>query len=344
MQFNAGESNVPIRVAIVHDWLYTIGGAERVLRAMLLCFPNATVYALFDALTPSDRAKIGLGATRTSFLQHMPGMPRRHRLYLPLMPLAVEQFDLSGYDLIISSSYAVAKGVLTGPDQFHLAYVHSPMRYAWDLQHQYLREAKLEKGARGWLTRWLLHRMRMWDSRTAQGVNSWVANSHFVARRVHKVYGRRAVVIPPPVTVPDRPPSAKKEDYFLAASRLVSYKNVRAIVQAFAELPDQTLVVAGDGPERGRLEAIAGQNVRFRGFLPDAEMRLLMGRARAFIFAAEEDFGIMPLEAQAEGTPVIALGRGGARETIATAGPAQTGLFFDVAEPLSHSGCGHSIH
>jgi glycosyltransferase involved in cell wall biosynthesis len=322
-----------LRVAIVHDWLYTIGGAERVLSAILRCFPDATLYALFDTLGEHERAAIGHSDTQTSFLQSMPGIPRWHRFYLPLMPLAVEQFDLSGYDLIISSSYAVAKGVLTGPDQLHLSYVHTPMRYAWDLQHQYLREAGLDKGVRSWIARLILHRMRMWDSRTAHGVDGWIANSHFVARRIQKFYGQKAVVIPPPVRVPSVPPAYQKGNHFLAASRLVAYKNIRSIVAAFAELPALKLIVVGEGPERRKLQQLATSNVEFRGHIPDAELRGLMREARAFVFAAEEDFGIAPLEAQGEGTPVIALGRGGVRETIVTSGTAPTGLFFKQPRP-----------
>jgi glycosyltransferase involved in cell wall biosynthesis len=324
-----------LRVAVVHDWLYTLGGAEKVLSAIIGCFPDATVYALFDTLTDRERGKIGHAATKTSFLQRMPGIGRWHRHYLPLMPLAVEQFDLSDYDLVISSSYAVAKGVLTGPDQLHLAYVHSPMRYAWDLQHQYLRDARLERGIRSWVIRILLHRMRIWDSRTAYGVDGWIANSHFVARRIEKIYGRKAVVIPPPVEVPSALPAPRKGDYFLAASRLVPYKNLGSIVQAFAALPDQRLIVAGDGPQKSYLRRLAGANVELRGFATDSELRRLMREAKAFIFAAEEDFGIVPLEAQGEGTPVIALGRGGARETIVVTGPAPTGLFFDDPTPAA---------
>src|SRR6266478_6005307 len=191
-----------IRIAIVHDWLYTIGGSERVLSAMLRCFPGAMVYSLFDTLSDDDRRKIGHTSARTSFLQRMPGIGRHHWLYFPLMPLAVEQLDLSDYDVVISSTHAVAKGVLTGPDQLHLTYVHTPMRCAWDLQHQYLKQAGLEKGVRSWPVRMLLHYMRMWDSRTAQGVDGWSTNSHYIARRIHKIYGQRAVVIPPPVRVP----------------------------------------------------------------------------------------------------------------------------------------------
>ena len=321
-----------LRVAVIHDWLYIFGGAERVLRSILRCLPSADVYALFDTMSEADHARVGLGAVRTSFLQRMPAISTRHRLYLPLMPLAIEQLDLRDYDLVVSSSYAVAKGVLTGPDQLHLAYVHSPMRYAWDLQHQYLAESRLTRGVKSVLARVLLHHMRLWDTRTAHGVDGYMANSQFVARRVNKTYGRRARVIYPPVSVPVELPSEQgRGDYFLTASRLVPYKNVRAIVEAFRDLPGQQLVVAGIGPELRQLQAIAGPNVSFAGFVPDAELRRLMAGARAFIFAAEEDFGIVPVEAQGEGTPVIALGRGGLRETLITGGPAPTGLFFDAA-------------
>jgi glycosyltransferase involved in cell wall biosynthesis len=325
-----------MRVAVVHDWLYTFGGAERVLQSMMRCLPAADVFALFDILPTIDRARISPTQSRTSFLQHMPGIRRYHRLYLPLMPLAVEQFDLSGYDLVVSSSYAVAKGVLTGPDQLHLAYVHSPMRYAWDLQHQYLTESRLTSGPKSLLARLLLHRMRLWDTRTANGVDAYMVNSHFVGRRVRKIYGRDAKVIHPPVGVPDKPPPARvKENFFLTASRLVSYKNVHAVVEAFRNMPDQKLVVAGRGPELKRLQSMAGPNVKFAGFVPDAELRRLMGSARAFIFAAEEDFGITPLEAQSEGTPVLALARGGVRETIRGDGAAPTGVLFDFPTPAA---------
>ncbi len=330
-----GLSCVPphVRVAIVHDWLYTVGGAERVLAAMLRVLPQADVFCLFDLLSEEGRASIGLRGSTTSFLQRMPLLRKRHRLYLPLMPIAVEQFDLSGYDLVVSSSYAVAKGVLTGPVQLHLSYVHSPMRYAWDLQHQYLRETKVAGGIKGALARSLLHRMRLWDTRTAHGPDAYIANSAFVAWRIRKVYGREAEVIHPPVRVPAVFKPAKKERFFLTASRLVPYKNVHLIVEAFRQLPDERLLVAGDGPELARLRAMAGPNVSFLGHVPDEELRALMAAARAFIFAAEEDFGIVPVEAQAQGTPVVALGRGGLCETIITTGPQPTGMFFDRPDP-----------
>ena len=321
------------RVAVVHDWLYTLGGAEKVLRSILRCFPQADLFCLFDVLGEADRRQIGYDRAATSFLQHMPGIARNHRRYLPLMPLAIEQLDLRGYDLVISSSFAVAKGVLTGPDQLHVSYVHSPMRYAWDLQLQYLHEAGLDRGLKSGLARLLLHRMRIWDVRTASGVDRYVANSAFVARRVRKLYGCQAKVIHPPVRVPEQLQGLARGDFFLTASRLVPYKNVRVLVEAFARLPGQRLVVAGCGPEYERLQALAGSNVEMIGFVDDDTLRRLMATARAFVFAAEEDFGIAPVEAQALGTPVIALGRGGALETVVTQGENATGLLFAGPEP-----------
>jgi glycosyltransferase involved in cell wall biosynthesis len=318
-----------MRVAIVHDWLYVVGGAELVLKEMLECYPDADVFTLFDFLSDDDRARIGLGKTKTSFLQKLPFVKNQHRLFLPLMPMAIEQFDLSGYDLVISSSYAVAKGVITGPDQIHVSYVHSPMRYAWDLQHTYLEQSGY-RGVLGFAVRYLLHRMRIWDTRTANGVDVMLANSGFIARRIRKVYGRNPTVVFPPVTLSLRPKQVERANYFLAASRLVPYKNIEQIVRAFALMPDQQLVVAGDGPEAKKLQKIATSNVSFAGHVPTPELRRLMSMARAFVFAAEEDFGIITVEAEAEGTPVLALGRGGSRETVAEG---RTGLFFDEPTP-----------
>ncbi|WPO43361.1 glycosyltransferase [Tardiphaga sp. 42S5] len=328
-----------MRVAVVHDWLYTLGGAEQVLREILQCYPEADVFTLFDVLTPEDRAKIGFKKARTSFLQKMPFIRKRHRSYLPLMPIAIEQFDLSGYDLVISSSYAVAKGVITGPNQLHVSYVHSPMRYAWDLQHAYLNESGYTAGIKSALARALLHRIRIWDVRTAHGPDAMLANSNFVAKRIKKVYGRDAKVIYPPVTMSKLPPDLPVGDHFLAASRLVPYKKIEAVIQAFAELPDQKLIVAGDGPDAERLKAIAGPNVTFVGFVSDEKLRELMATARAFVFAAEEDFGIIVVEAESEGAPVLAFGRGGARETVSASPELRTGMFFDSNEPKAIAEC-----
>jgi glycosyltransferase involved in cell wall biosynthesis len=328
-----------MRIAVVHDWLYTVGGAEQVLREILRCYPDADVFTLFDVLSPEDRARIGFKKAHTSFLQKMPFIRTRHRSYLPLMPIAIEQFDLSGYDLVISSSYAVAKGVITGPNQLHVSYVHSPMRYAWDLQHAYLNESGYTTGIKSALARALLHRIRIWDVRTSHGPDAMLANSSFVAKRIKKVYGRDAKVIYPPVTMSALPADLPVGEHFLAASRLVPYKKIEAVIKAFAQLPEQKLVVAGDGPDAERLKAMAGPNVTFVGFVSDGRLRELMATARAFVFAAEEDFGIIVVEAQSEGAPVLALGRGGARETVSASLDHRTGMFFDSNEPSAIADC-----
>jgi glycosyltransferase involved in cell wall biosynthesis len=282
-----------------------------------------------DFLPPGERDFILDKPVTTSFIQNLPLARRKYRGYLPLMPLAVEQFDLSRYDLVISSSHAVAKGVLCGPDQLHLCMCYSPMRYAWDMQHQYLRESGLDKGPKGWLVRWMLHKLRIWDTRTANGVDEFVAISRFIARRIHKAYRRDSTVIYPPVDVDAFELREDKEDFYLTASRMVPYKKIDLIVAAFNDMPDKRLVVIGDGPDFAKIRARAGSNVELLGYQPFTVLRDRMQRARAFVFAAEEDFGIAPLEAQACGTPVIAFGKGGALETIrGLDDPLPTGVFF----------------
>ncbi|HEX5435619.1 MAG TPA: glycosyltransferase family 4 protein [Gemmatimonadaceae bacterium] len=328
------------RVAIVHDWLVTSAGAERVLQQMLTLFPDADLYSLIDFMPEDLRTLLGGRRARTSFLQRLPGARKHYRSYLPLMPLAVEQFDLSAYDLVLSSSYAVAKGVITGPDQLHLCMCYSPIRYAWDLQHQYLQEAHLTRGIRGALARYILHRIRTWDVRTANGVDGFIAISHYIARRIWKVYRRESTVIYPPVDVDEFTLREQKEDFYLTASRLVPYKRIDLIVAAFAAMPDRKLVVIGDGPEARKIRALAGLNTTILGHQPFPVLRDHMQRARAFVFAAEEDFGIAPLEAQACGTPVIAYDKGGARETIAGLDQAApTGVRFaeQSADAIRHA-------
>ena len=318
-----------MKTAIVHDWLVTYAGAERVLEQMLQVLPDAELYSLIDFVPPAERSFLGGRPVRTSFLQRLPGARTRYRSYLPLMPLAIEQFDLSAYDLVVSSSYAVAKGVLTGPDQLHICMCYSPMRYAWDLQHQYLRETGLARGLRSGLARALLHYVRNWDGRTAQGVDEFIAISRFVARRIRKVYRRDSVVMYPPVDVEAFTPGARREKYYVTASRLVPYKRIDLLVEAFAGMPDRRLIVIGDGPELGRVRSKTGSNVTLIGAQPVSALRDYLQRACAFVFAAEEDFGIAPLEAQACGTPVIAYGKGGAVETIrGLEFPEPTGVFF----------------
>ncbi|HCD7697046.1 TPA: glycosyltransferase, partial [Klebsiella michiganensis] len=254
---------------------------------------------------------------------------KKYQSYLPLMPLAIEQLDVSKHDIILSSSHAVAKGILTGPDQLHISYVHSPIRYAWDLQHQYLREAGLSKGLKATLARWLLHKIRIWDCRTANGVDHFIANSQFIARRIKKVYGRKADVIYPAVDVERFALQTNKQDYYMTASRMVPYKRMDLIVEAFSHMPTKRLVVIGDGPEMNKIKSKATNNIEILGYQPNDVMQKYMSEAKAFVFAAEEDFGITPVEAQACGTPVIAYGKGGALETIISIEKEDpTGLFF----------------
>lgn len=327
LNMTANWDDTQMRVAIVHDWLVVYGGAERVLQQIIECFPQADVFTLVDFL--EDRTCLKGRPVRTSFIQELPFARKHYRGYLPLMPLAIEQFDISGYDLVISSSYAVAKGVLTGPDQLHVSYVHSPIRYAWDLQHQYLRESGLNRGIKSVLARVLLHYIRGWDSRSANGVDYLIANSRFVARRISKVYGRDATVIYPPVDVSGFPMHAEKSDFYLTASRLVPYKRMDLIVKAFSATPERRLLVIGDGPDADKVRAASTPNVAILGYQPFEVLCDCMQRARAFIFAAEEDFGISLVEAQACGTPVIAYGKGGALESVVGfPKPCPTGVFF----------------
>ena len=319
-----------MKVAIIHDWLTMTGGAERVLYQLLAAFPAADLFCVVCFLSDDDEQKLLKGRkVRTTFIQRLPGSRRYYRSFLPLMPLAIEQFDLSDYDLVISSTSAVAKGVITGPDQFHLAYTYSPIRYAWDQQHTYLTEAKLTSGLRGAFARLLLHYIRLWDTRTAHGVDQFVAISRFISRRIKKVYGRDSIVIYPPVDLERFEFNPVQEDFYLTASRLVPYKRVSLIAECFAAMPDRKLVIIGDGPEMEATRAHAAPNITFLGRQTDEVVADYMRRAKAFVFAAEEDFGIVPLEAQACGTPVIAFGRGGSLETVLGCdGPRQTGVSF----------------
>lgn len=323
----AMEAGLPQRVAVVHDWLSTYTGAERVLEQILQCVSSADVFALCDFLPADQRAFLGERSVRTSFLQRLPLARKIFRHYLPLMPLAVEQFDFSGYDAVVSSSWAFAKGVITSPDQLHLSYIHTPIRYAWELQHEYLDRSGLGAGLRAAIVRATLHRLRLWDVATARRADVLVANSHYVARRIAKCYGRKARVIYPPVDVDQFSLCTEKENYYLAASRLVPYKRVDLVVEAFSRTPHRKLAVIGDGPGMRRLKRLAGPNIELLGYQPASVLREYMQKARAFVFAGEEDFGIMPVEAQACGTPVIAFGKGGATETVI---PGETGEWFEV--------------
>ena len=320
-----------MKIALIAEWLETYAGSERVLEQMIHCFPSADLFAVIDVLPDEERGFLQGKTPKVTFIEKLPGAKKHFRHYLPLMPLAIEQLDLSGYDLIISSSHAVSKGILVGPDQVHISYVHSPMRYAWDLQHQYLRESGLDQRLRGWIARIALHYLRLWDLRTVPGVDHFVANSHFIGRRIKRVYGRSSTVIYPPIDIESFPLHREKTDVYVTASRMVPYKRMDLIVEAFSKMPDKRLIVIGDGPEMEKIKKLSGPNITLLGYQPIEVLKEQLQKAKAFIFAAEEDFGIVPLEAQATGTPVIAFGKGGALETVIPPGTDKvpTGLFFE---------------
>ncbi|HBV5443620.1 TPA: glycosyltransferase family 4 protein, partial [Klebsiella pneumoniae] len=318
-----------LNVGIVADWLVTYAGSEKVIKEFIELYPNASLYSVVDYLSESDRPLFNGKRATTTFIQNMPFAKKRYQKYLPLMPLAIEQLDVSKHDIVLSSSHAVSKGVLTGPDQLHISYVHSPIRYAWDLQHQYLKEAGMDSGVKGLLAKWLLHKIRIWDHRTSNGVDHFIANSKFIARRIKKVYGREADVIYPPVDVERFSLCECKDDYYFTASRMVPYKRMDLIVEAFSHMPDKKLVVIGDGSEMDKIKSKATKNIEILGYQPNSVMQEHMRQAKAFVFAAEEDFGITPVEAQACGTPVIAFGKGGALETVKSN---VTGILFERQE------------
>ena len=320
------------RMALVHDWLPVYAGAERVLEQMIGTFGQADLFSLFDFLPADQREFLQGKEVTTSFFQRLPFARSKYRNYLPLAPLAIEQFDLRGYEVVVSSSYVVAKGVLTTPDQLHLSYVHSPIRYAWDLQGTYLQQQGIERGLRSTIARLILHYMRLYDVASANRVDAFVANSHHVARRIWKTYRRQAEVLYPPVDTEAFALHETKDDHYVTVSRLVPYKRIDVLVRAFAAMPDRELIVIGDGPDLGRLQAMAPPNVRFLGRQPHEALAYYLRHARGFLFGALEDFGIAPVEAMACGTPVVAFGRGGALETVR---PGETGLFFDEQTPAA---------
>lgn len=307
-----------LRVAIVHDQLYTIGGAEKVLRSLCDIFPDADVYALYSVLSQEDlRFIMGDRRPKLSFIRRLPWVERLRQVYFPLMPLAVEQFDLRGYDLIVSSSYLVAKGVISGPNQCHVCYIHSPMRYAWDQQGAYL--GSMHNAAKRAAARLVLHYMRGWDARTANGVDVFVANSAFVARRTEKAYRRSARVLYPPVDLEpfwSTRPERRHENRFVTMSRIADGKRIDILLDAFRAMPNLELDIIGSGDALARLRSMAPPNVHFLGWLPSDEAATKIAEAAGFVFAAEEDFGISPVEAQAAGTPVVAFSSGGTAETV----------------------------
>jgi glycosyltransferase involved in cell wall biosynthesis len=305
-----------MKVAIVHDWLTTWAGAEKALAELLACFPNAEIFTTVNFLSVEDNPCLVGRSIHTSFIQKLPGARKHYRRYLPLMPLAIEQFDLKGFDLIISSSHAVAKGVISDPEAVHVCYCYSPMRYAWDMQHQYLRQSGNTRGPVSWLMRWQLHRLRQWDYLSAQRVDHFIAISHYIKRRIETFYRREAEVIYPPVDVEKFNHERSREAFYLTASRMVPYKRMDLVIEAFNQTPERKLIVIGDGPDYKKLSRLAGPNVTLLGYQTDEVLIDHLERTRAFVYMAEEDFGILPVEAQAAGAPVIGYRVGGIKETI----------------------------
>jgi glycosyltransferase involved in cell wall biosynthesis len=302
-------------------------GSEKCVESFVNIWNDADVFSLVDHLNTEERDTILKGKfANTSFIQKMPFSKKHHRMYLPLFPFAIEQFDLSDYDLILSSSHAVAKGVLTNPDQLHICYCHSPIRYAWSSYHDYIKDNNLSKGIKGFFAKKALHNIRIWDYTTVNRVDQFIANSNHIAKKIKKYYRRDADVIYPPVDVTKFSCETNKDDYYLTVSRFVPYKKIDLIVEAFAKLPDKKLVVIGDGPDASKIRKLATKNIEIVDFQPFESLKNYMQKAKAFLFAAEEDFGITIVEAQACGTPVIAYRVGGASETVIEG---KTGLLYD---------------
>ena len=323
------------RVALIHDWLPLIGGAERVLQELTNIFPQADIFTLFDFLTPKQKEIFNVKNIYSSYLNKLPYVKKYYRHLLGFCPQAIESFDLTEYDLVISSSASVAKGVITRPNQVHIAYVHSPARYAWDLTHQYLKQSNLDNGLKGYLAQRILSNFRIWDMRTANGVDYFISNSNYITKRIYKTYRREAQTIYPPINVDFFEFSDKKEDFYLTASRFVPYKRVDLIANAFAKMPHKKLIIIGDGPDYQKIKTIClnAPNITLLGYQDTPILKNYMQRARAFVFAAEEDFGIIPVEAQACGTPVIAYGAGGTLETVIDIidnPETGTGIFFNM--------------
>lgn len=305
-----------LRIAIVHEWFVNHAGSEKVVEQMLKVFPQADVFALVDFLPENRRQYLGGKSVSTSFIQKIPFARKHFRNYFFLFPMAVESHDLRKYDIILSSSHMVSKGLICNQNQLHISYCHSPCRYAWDLYHQYLEEAGLLTGIKGRLAQYFLHKLRIWDFISTQRVSHFLANSAYIGRRIAHVYNRPSDVLYPPVDVESFSLQATKGDYYFAASRLVPYKKMDIIAQAFQQMPGKKLILVGSGKDELNIRRFAAPNIEFKTEASNADFRKWMSEAKAFVFAAEEDFGITMAEALACGTPVIAFGRGGACEIV----------------------------
>lgn len=312
-----------MKVAIITDWIVDIGGAEKVLKSVCDIYKDADIFTLFYRKKSIESLK--LPYPYSTALQRLPFIDKIYRNLLPLFPYFIEQIDVSSYDLIISLSHSVAKSVITNHNQTHICYIYTPMRYLYDLYFEYLKDHNLHRGLKSFLIRYMLHRIRLWDYTTKDRPDHYIACSKYVANRVKKIYGKECDIIYPPVDIENITFETKKEDYYITVSRLVPYKKIDVIVEAFNMMPDKKLVVIGDGPQMRKIKAIAGKNIEITGFLPSKDVVRYVSKAKAFVFAALEDFGIAPIEAQASGTPVIAYAKGGSLETVVEN---KTGLFF----------------
>ncbi len=310
-----------LKTAIVHEWLVNYAGSERVVESFTNIWPEADVFALVDFLSDEQREIILKGRkANTSFIQKLPFAKTKHRNYLPLFPSAIERLDLSAYDIIISSSHAVTKGFKKKENQLHITYCHSPMRYAWDQAEHYL------YGFKGVVAKLFLDYLRKWDLKSASNVDYFIANSQHIAEKIKRIYKREAAVIYPPVDTDKFEVGNKKENYYLTASRMVPYKKLDLVVEAFNQMPGKRLVVIGSGPEKDKIKSVAGSNIQIVGHQDREALKSFMQKTEAFVFAAEEDFGIIVVEAMACGTPVIALNKGGAKESVICG---TTGILFD---------------
>lgn len=316
-----------MKIALVHEWLVFYAGGERVFESFTNIWKDADVFALVDFLNDEQRKIILKGKhAHTTFIQKLPFAEKKFRSYLPLFPLAIESLNFSKYDVIISSSHAVTKGVRKKPNQLHISYCHSPMRYIWDEAETYFEAAKLNTGIKKIIATKILNYLRKWDLKTAKRPDYLLANSNYIAEKLKRIYNRESTVIYPPVDIDKFSCVEQKDDYYFVASRLVPYKKIDLIVEAFAQMPDKRLIIAGTGPELNKLKNNFLINVEFVGYQDEKALKELMQKAKAFVFSAEEDFGIVVVEAMACGTPVIALNKGGTAETVIDG---KTGILFN---------------
>lgn len=311
-----------LKVAIVCDWLTNFAGAERVIYKMHQMFPNAPIYT--SIFNPEKMKAFKNAVVHTSFIQHFPKAKNKHQWYLKFYPLAFEQFDLSGYDVVLSSCHSASKGIITKPETLHISYCHSPMRYAWDNSHEYIRDYKMPWFVKKFIPK-LIHKVRMWDRLAADRVDMFLTNSNYVKKRIKKYYKQDSDVIYPMVNVKDFYISKEKKDYYLAVGRFTPYKRFGLIVDAFNEL-SYKLKIVGTGVQEKELKEKAKSNIEFLGFVSDQKLKDLYANAKALIFPQIEDFGITPLESMSSGRPVVAFNQGGALETVIDG---KTGTFFE---------------